>query len=97
MFIVKLKPQQQSCLVAVREAAHAAHDAEHVVVRRIDIDVGRLLVAERAILRRQSVTGESSNVRLERSRRERNVEHSVVNTREVARAAGLEVLRLEGE
>ena len=31
---------KDDCLVAVREATHARHDAEHVVVERVDADLG---------------------------------------------------------
>ena len=81
------------CLVRVGKATHARHDAEHVVVRGVDIDVRRLL---RLRIRRR-VRVDRHNTRLERGRREREVQHGIVNAREVARAAGLEVLRLEGE
>jgi len=93
----------RSTLVGVREAAHARHDAEHVVVRRVDVHVGRRLLGEaaavlvraaRGVVRRR---GEAVDIRVERRRRERQVQHGIVDTREVARAAGLEVLRLEGK
>ena len=96
----------RSALVRVRETTHARHDTENVVVRRVDVDVGGGLllrsIGELARVRsrligRQGVETERHNVREERLRRERQVEHGVVNAGEVARAAGLEVLRLEGE
>ena len=40
-------------LVAVREATHARHDAEHVVVRRIDADLRRLVEANRVVRERE--------------------------------------------
>ena len=91
----------RSCLVGVRQATHAAHDTQNVVVRGIHIHVGRgLLVAGGGGIvagGRSRIGAEGSNVRLERGGGQRQVEHSVINTGEVARAAGLQVLRLEGE
>jgi hypothetical protein len=69
-------------LVAVRQAAHAAHDTENVVVRRVDAHIRGGVAATR---------------RADRSGGERQVEHRIVDTGEVARAAGLEVLGLQGE
>lgn len=66
------------CLVGVREAAHAGHDAEDVVVNRLDTD-----------LRRASTT--------DRVNGDRELERRLVNAGEVARAAGLVLLRLERE
>jgi hypothetical protein len=65
-------------LVRVCKSAHAAHDAEHVVVDGVDADLGRALRADRVD-------------------RERQVERGLVDTREVARAAGLVLLGLERE
>ena len=41
--IQRINVALSGCLVAVGQATHARHDAEHVVVRRIDVDVRRLL------------------------------------------------------
>ena len=65
-------------LVGVGKTAHAGHDAEHVVVCRVDADLG-------AVRGTNSVVGE------------REDERGVVDTGEVAGAAGLVLLRLEGE
>jgi len=65
-------------LVAVRQATHAAHHAEHVVVDGVDADLGRAAGAHR-------VHGH------------RELERGLVDTREVARARRLVLLRLEGE
>jgi len=65
-------------LVAIGKSAHAAHDAEHVVVRRIDADLGAVRGTNRVV-------------------GERKDERRIVDAGEVARAAGLVVLRLEGE
>ncbi len=35
-----MKKRTKTCLVGVREAAHTAHDAEHVVVSRIHVHCG---------------------------------------------------------
>jgi len=88
---ITVPPLNASRLVGVGEAAHAGHDAQHVVVRRIHVHVRRGLRARRAR------TAQRRDVRAERRRRERQVEHRVVNAREVARSRGLEVLRLERE
>jgi hypothetical protein len=66
------------CLVGVREAAHAGHDAEDVVVDGVHADLGRASTTDR-------VDGD------------RELERRLVDTREVARAAGLVLLRLERE
>ena len=84
-------------LVAVSKATHARHDAEDVVVRRIDVDVRRRLLVRNRRARRRLRRVNRRHQRRERGRREREVQHGIVNAREVARAAGLEVLRLEGE
>jgi len=65
-------------LITVGQAAHAGHDAEHVVVDGVDADLRRTLLLDR-------VDGQ------------REVERGLVDTREVARAAGLVLLGLEGE
>jgi len=65
-------------LVGVREATHAAHDAEHVVVDGVHADLGRAARADR-------VDGH------------RELQRGLVDTREVARARRLVLLRLEGE
>jgi len=65
-------------LVGVREATHAAHDAEHVVVDGVHADLGRATRADR-------VNGH------------RELQRGLVDTREVARARRLVLLRLEGE
>ena len=92
----QLRPRKR--LVGVGQAAHAAHDTENVVVRRVDVDVGRRLLAARTrvvgILTR-SVHG--VDVCLERTGRERKVEDRIVDTGEVAGAGRLEVLGLERE
>ena len=89
----------RSNLVRVGETAHTRHNAENVVVRRIDVDVRRrLLVIRRAVVTIGRLGRVNRHdVRVERGRRERQVQHGIVDAREVARAAGLEVLRLEGE
>jgi len=71
-------PPPCSCLVGVGQAAHARHDAEHVVVDGVDAHLGRALLLDR-------VDGQ------------REVERGLVDTREVARAAGLVLLGLERE
>jgi len=38
---------KDDCLVAVREATHARHDAEHVVVERVDADLRRARARDR--------------------------------------------------
>ena len=68
-----------ACLVAVRETAHARHDAEHVVVHRVHTDL------------------RAKTSRTNRVVGERKEERRVINTREVARAAGLVLLGLEGK
>ena len=91
-------------LVGIRQATHAAHDAEHVVVRGVHIHVRRRLlgqVLEVGALRRRR-RGQLSGVilvdaREERGRRQRQVQHGIVNAREVARPGRLQVLRLERE
>ena len=65
-------------LVGVREAAHARHNAEHVVVDGVDAHLRR-------VVRVDGVVGE------------REQQRRVINTREVAAAAGLVLLGLEGE
>ena len=75
---MKIYKKSNKCLVAVREATHAAHDAEHVVVERVYADLGRA----------------STRNRVERNRK---LERGLVDTREVARAAGLVLLGAEGE
>ena len=89
----------RSNLVRVRETAHTRHNAENVVVRRIDVDIRRrLLEIRRAVVTIGRLIGvDRRDIRVERGRRERQVKNRVINAREVARAAGLEVLRLEGE
>ena len=67
-----------SHLVAVRQATHAAHHAQHVVVDGIHAHLRRAARADR-------VDGH------------RELERRLVDAREVARAAGLVLLRLEGE
>ncbi len=67
-----------NCLVGVGQAAHAGHDAEHVVVDGVDADLGRAR-------------------RLDGVHRQRQVERRLVNAREVARAAGLVLLGLQGK
>ena len=67
-----------SRLVAVRQATHAAHHAEHVVVDGVDADRGSVLVLDR-------VHGHSE------------VQRRLVDTREVAAAARLVLLRLQGK
>ena len=42
--ILRLPPARRlkdDCLVGVRQAAHTGHNAEHVVVERVDADLGR--------------------------------------------------------
>lgn len=41
------------CLVGIREAAHATHDTEHVVVRRIHTDRGARGRANRVVGHRE--------------------------------------------
>jgi hypothetical protein len=65
-------------LIAICEATHAAHDAEHVVVDGVDTDLG----GEHGT---NGVVGE------------RELEGRIVDTGEVAGAAGLVLLGLEGE
>ena len=65
-------------LVAVGQATHAAHDAQHVVVDGIDAHLRRASGAHR-------VHGH------------RELQRGLVDTREVARAGRLVLLRLEGE
>jgi len=72
------RPNPFSRLVAVREATHAAHDAEHVVVHGIHAHLRRATTADRV-------------------GRHRQLEGGLVDTREVARARGLVLLRLQGE
>ena len=80
-------------LVGIGQAAHAAHDTENVVVRRVDVHVrGGLLVALA-----NKVAVDVADGRKEGRGREREVEDRIVDTGEVARATGLEVLGLEGE
>jgi len=71
-------PNPFSRLVAVCEATHAAHDAEHVVVHGIHAHLRRATTANR-------VHGD------------RQLEGRLVDTREVARAGRLVLLRLQGE
>ena len=66
------------CLVAVCEATHSAHHAEHVVVNRIDAHLG-------------------SAARAHRVDTDRELQGRLVDTGEVAGAAGLVLLRLERE
>jgi len=47
------KNQNTATLVAVRKTTHARHDAEHVVVGRIDADLRRLVEADRVVGERQ--------------------------------------------
>ena len=65
-------------LVAVREATHAAHHAENVVVERVDADLGR--------------TGTRNRIE-----GHRELERRLVDTRKVARARRLVLLRAESE
>ena len=65
-------------LVAVRQATHAAHHAEHVVVDGVDAHLGRASRAHRVHGHRQ-------------------LERGLVDTREVARARRLVLLRLQGK
>ena len=67
-----------SRLVAVGQATHAAHHAEHVVVDGVHADRGSVLVLDR-------VHGHSE------------VQRRLVDTREVAAAARLVLLRLQGK
>ena len=65
-------------LVRVREATHAAHHAEHIVVRRIHAHLRARRRAHRVVGNRQQ-------------------QRRVVNAGQVARAAGLVLLRGERE
>ena len=65
-------------LVGVRQATHAAHHAQHVVVDGVDAHLGRAARADR-------VHGH------------RELERGLVDTREVARAGRLVLLRLQGK
>jgi len=47
----------ETYLVGVSKAAHAAHDAEHVVVRRIDADRGAQVEADRIVGHREEERG----------------------------------------
>ena len=66
-------------LVTVGQAAHAAHDAQHVVVGRIHVHVHGGVSTRKG-------TGSQSQV-----------QHGIVNAREVAGATGLDLLRLQSE
>ena len=66
-------------LVTVGQAAHAAHDAQHVVVGRIHVHVHGGVFTGKG-------TGSQSQV-----------QHGIVNAREVAGATGLDLLRLQSE
>jgi len=91
----KPKKETNTRLVAVGKPTHAAHDAEHVVVDGIDVDVGNLLGRDKVVTR--GVLVKTVHIRHKRGRRERQVQDSVVNAAEVAGARGLELLGLEGE
>ena len=65
-------------LVGVRQTAHAGHDAQHVVVHRVDAHLSRTTRAHRVHGHRQ-------------------LERRLVDTREVAGARRLVLLRLQGK
>jgi hypothetical protein len=65
-------------LVAVRQATHAGHHAQHVVVHRVDAHLGRAARAHRV-------------------HADRELERGLVDTREVAGARRLVLLRLQGK
>ena len=44
-------------LIGIRKSAHARHHAEHVVVRRIDVDRGRVRRAHRVVGDREEQRG----------------------------------------
>jgi len=65
-------------LIAVRKSSHSGHNAEHVVVCRIDTNLGTVQRTDRVVGQCEYKCG-------------------IVDTGEVACAAGLVLLRLEGE
>ena len=84
-FLFYLAPKgYPSRLVGVGQAAHAAHHAQHVVVHGVDTH-----------LRSQGHGGHRRA--LQRVGGQRQVQHRIVNAGEVAGAAGLVLLGLEGE
>jgi len=88
------------CLVGIGQAAHAAHDAQHVVVGGVHIHVGarlRRVLGNIARVRGDTELREDIRVGGEGGGRQRQVQHGIVNAGEVARAAGLELLGLQCE
>ena len=90
---IQSNSKQRSCLVRVGQAAHAAHHTQHVVVHGVDTHLGRQSTARR----HRGAIHHVRNGSLQGARRQRQVQHGIVDAREVARAAGLVLLGLQGK
>lgn len=81
----------KAVLIAICEAAHTRHYTEYIVVDGIDADLGR---QGRRICSQSYTIYRAGGSSLQRVRRQRQVQHGIVNTGEVAGATGLVLLRL---